>query len=55
MNPACDSCTTPYVETQLKPEEPSNGAAAADDIEREKNEEADKVRRGIRSKVKAKL
>ena len=55
MNPACDRCKTPSSETQLKPEEPSNGAAADDVIEREKNEKVDKVWRGIRSKVKAKL
>ena len=54
MNPACDNCKIPSDATQPQPEL-SNDTAAADAIEREKTEEIEKVRRGIRSKVKAKL
>ena len=54
INPACDNCKIPSDETLLQPEL-SNRKAAADDIEREKKEEIERVRRGIRYKVKAKL
>ena len=55
MNPACDTCKTPPIETEIQLEDLSNGATAHDDLDRKNEEEKVKAMKKIRSRVRAKL